>query len=130
VLALVLAVAGCGGRSSPQASGSTSAAPSAPQFTATLNAPTHTPKANASWRWSVKVRDPQGKPLATKVDVEFLFGGQVVGRDSPPTRRFVGSFSDTLQWPAASVGQPLTFRLVVTTAKGTMNLDYPVRVQP
>ena len=130
-LAALLLAAGCGGKTSSHgAVARPTAQPPPAQFTAKLRAPTHTPKANANWRWSLTVRDLQGHPLKTTVEVQFLFGGQVVGRDSPRTRRFVGSFSDTLQWPAQSVGQPLTFRLVVTTSKGTTNVDYPVQVRP
>jgi hypothetical protein len=36
------------------------------------------------WRYVLKVTDASGRPLSGTVDVEFGFGGQVVGHDTPP----------------------------------------------
>jgi len=143
-LVVVAALAGCGdsGTSTSPASSApstttapsttappTTQAPAAQGIRAKLTASTHTPKANADWRWAVKVTDAQGRPLKVRADIEFVFAGAIVGRDTPPTRTFRGSYHDTLQWPARAAGQPLTFRVVVTTAKGRKTLDYAVMVE-
>jgi hypothetical protein len=127
------AVTGCGAKTAPKPTpSSTRSTPSSPPvgFSATLSAPTHTPKAGANWRYSIRVRGGAGRPLSATANIEFVFGGQVVGRESPPTHHFLGDLHDTVQWPARSVGFPLVFRAVVTTSAGTRTLDYPVRVRP
>ena len=64
------------------------------------------------------------------VDIQFAFGGQVVGRDTPPTHPVVnGRWHDTLKFPAAAVGMPLTFQAVVHTRLGSITLDWPVTVR-
>jgi hypothetical protein len=72
-----------------------------------------------------------GHPVAGHVSYEFLFGGQVVSRqpvgmESP---NFVGTFHDTLIWPANSVGYPITVRVLITTPYGPTHVDYTVQVQ-
>ena len=72
-----------------------------------------------------------GQPLSGTVDIEFVFGGQVVGRDTPPTHTVVnGGWHDTLKFPATAVGMPLTFRAVVHTRLASVTLDWPVTVRP
>jgi hypothetical protein len=128
------------------AAGPASAA-SAP-FKATLNAPTHNPKANALWRITVSAKSRSGKALRATADYQFLLRGQVVARSHPSPnadprsacakagncRRspwpFRGRYRDTLIWPARSAGIDLTFRVVVKVkGLGTRNLDYSVRVR-
>ena len=95
-----------------------------------LTAPDHTPIAGKGWPYTVKVSDPGGKPLDGTVDIEFLFAGQVVGRDPPPTHPLKnGSWHDVLTFPADAIGQPLTFRAVAHTSKGSISLDWPVNVK-
>lgn len=78
----------------------------------------------------MKVTDAAGKPLSGTVDIEFVFGGMVVGRDTPPTHPIRdGSWHAKLKFPAAAVGQPLTFRTVVHTSKGSITLDWPITVK-
>lgn len=123
-LAFLLAPAGCGGdkqKPKPQPS------PGAP-FTATLEAPTHAPRATADWRYVVRARDESGGPIGGVVKIQFLFAGAVVGRGG--THRFRGTWRETINWPRHSIGYALTFRVKVITASGTKNLDYPVRVRP
>jgi hypothetical protein len=61
------------------------------------------------------------------VDIEFVFGGVVVGRDSPPTHPVkTGSWRDTVTLPADAAGQPLTFRAVVHTSRGSITLGWPI----
>jgi len=126
------ASAGCGSKgANPHRSTSPRPPPSspAPRFSATLFAPTHSPKAGANWNYSIRVRSAAGRPLPATANIEFVFGGQVVGHESPPTHRFVGDLHDTVQWPAKSIGIPLVFRAVVSTSAGARSLDYPVQVQ-
>ena len=50
-----------------------------------LHALNHAPVAGKGWPYTVKVTDPAGKPIPGTVEIEFLFAGQVVGHDTPPT---------------------------------------------
>ena len=94
-----------------------------------LRAANHSPVASKKWPYSVTVSDAAGNPLSGTVDIEFLFGGQVVGHDTPPTHPLKnGRWHDLLTFPPASVGQPLTFRAVVHTHEGSITLDWPVTV--
>jgi hypothetical protein len=96
---------------------------------ATLSAPNHDPTANRGWTYSLSVKDGRGQPLSGTVDVEFAFGGKVVGRDTPPTHSFHnGEWHETLTYPTAAVAFPLIFRLVVHSPVGTTTIDWPVKV--
>jgi len=93
---------------------------------ATLHAGTHHPK--ASGRWPIHVTATRaGVAVHASIEYEYLLGTQVVAHRSHYT--FSGHFSDELEWPAAAVGYPLTFRAVVVAEGQTLNLDYPVQVQ-
>jgi len=95
-----------------------------------LHAQNHAPKVNQSWRYSVTVTDSAGHPLSGRVDIEFAFGGQVVGHDTPPTHPVAnGRWHDTIQFPADAVGMPLTFQAVVHTRLGSITLDWPITVK-
>jgi hypothetical protein len=96
---------------------------------ATLHAPNHTPKAGTFWHYSVRASDANGKPVAGTVETVFAFGGQVVGRESPPTHPLTrGRLNDKVTFPARALGIPLTFRVVVHTHLGSITLDWPVKV--
>lgn len=110
----------------------------AASFRATLEAPGHHPKANRSWTITVTATTASGKPLRATAYYQFLFNGQVVATRYPsphgPDRHspyaFRGSYRDPILWPAQAVGQPLTFRVVVTVPhRGKKVLDYAVRVR-
>ena len=124
------------------------ASPAAPPFNATLEAPTHSPKANALWRITVTAKSRSGKSLRATADYQFVLHGQVVARSHPSPNAnprsacakagncrhspwpFRGRYRDTLVWPARSAGIDLTFRVVVKVAgMGIRNLDYSVRVR-
>jgi len=95
----------------------------------TLTGANHAPKANQSWHYSVTVTDASGHPLNGTVDIEFTFGGQVVGHDTPPTHPVVdGHWHDTLEFPAQAVGEPLSVQAVVHTRLGSITLDWPIEV--
>jgi hypothetical protein len=152
-IAAALALAACGSGSS-SSSGHTTAAPaqagagaasttaparnSAADHAATttgpvrarLRAPNHDPVAKRNWPYSVVAHGADGRPLTGTVDIQFVYGGQVVGRDTPPTHPLThGRWHDNLQFPAASIGVPLTFQVVVHTPRGTVTLDWPVKVK-
>jgi len=97
-------------------------------FVAHLKAPTHHPKVDKPWRITITARSNSGKKLSGRVQYEFLYGGQVVSRNS--NYKFKnGVFHDTLTWPKRSVGIDLTFRAVVTTKPGVVRLSYAVKVR-
>ena len=145
--AIALALTACGG--SAPGSTTTSASRSTGQATTTsprpatsgpvvtsgpvhgaLSARNHAPTVGKPWPYSVTVTDPGGRPLSGTVDIEFLFSGQVVGHDTPPTHPVRhGRWTERVTYPAAAVGQPLTFQAVVHTARGSITLDWPVRVR-
>jgi hypothetical protein len=78
----------------------------------------------------VRVTDASGHPLSGTVEIEFVFGGQVVGRDTPPTHPIKhGRWQDKLKFPPTAVGEPLTFRAVVHAQPGTVTLDWPITVR-
>jgi hypothetical protein len=132
LITLTVAANGCGGGGGggggkPQTA-TPPLRPAAPAFTATLRAPGHRPRANAPWPIVITATAPDGRPLAAQVRYQFLFAGRIVAQRSH--YRFRGRFHDVVTWPKRSIGIPLTFRAVVTTALGTRNLDYPVVTQP
>ena len=108
-------------------------------FTVDLQAPTHHPKVGKDWKITVTAkRKGTGKPVHGAAFYEFVFGGAVVSTQYPaphggPAKapyHFIGSFTDTLTFPKRSVGQPLTFRVVVRAGPlGTAHADYPIRVE-
>jgi hypothetical protein len=95
-----------------------------------LSGPDHTPTAGKGWPYTVKVTDAAGKPLPGTVDIQFVFSGQVVGRDKPPTHPLAhGMWHDVLTFPPQSVGLPLTFQAVVHTPQGSVTFNWPVKVK-
>jgi len=78
----------------------------------------------------VTVTDASGHPLSGTVDIEFVYGPVVVGRDRPPTHPVTnGGWHDTLEFPADAVGEPLIFRAIVHTRLGSITLDWPIKVR-
>ena len=146
VVALAAAVGGCGGgtssssttqattaarSSAPSASASTGAGSSVTTgaVRATLSGANHAPKVGSSWRYVLHVTDAAGRPLSGTVDVEFAFGGQVVGHDTPPVHVLRhGVLRETLTFPAQAVGYPLALQAVAHTKAGSVTLDWPVTV--
>ncbi len=142
LVALVVSVAivGCGGgghASSSSSTTTTTAATSTGVGASVLTGPVRArlrgeslhPVQGHRWAYSVHVSDAAGRPLSGTVEIEFVFGDQVVGRDTPPSHPVTrGSWHDRIVFPPAAVGQPLTFRAVVHTARGSVTLDWPIRV--
>lgn len=93
--------------------------------TASMQVGTHNPKVNKPWPLKFTVTKG-GKAVKASVSYEYLYGGKVVAKRSHYT--FTGHFSDTFLWPATAVGQPLTFRAVITSGKALIYLDYAIKV--
>ena len=94
-------------------------------LSATLAPSTHTPKINTLV--PIKVTATlHGKPVKATAVYQFLFGGSVVGNGYPYNNKhysFTGHFSDKLNFPASSLGFPLTLRVVIKAADHTVNLN-------
>ena len=115
----------------------TRAPPPAPaaRFRATLSAPTHTPPVGAGkWWYVVRATDAQGKPLRARLTVQVVdpLGTAHVAEVGTSTRKllnypFTGRYRDFTQWPAASQGYRLTFRVIVKAHGSARTLTYWVR---
>lgn len=137
---LAVGVCACGSSSSSSSTSKGASASSTTKSTApaaggkmhaVLTGQDHTPKATKPWNYTVRATSADGKPLAGTVLTEFAFSGQVVGKESPPTHKLKnGMLKDTIEFPKASVGEPVELQVVVTTSAGTQTLDWPVKVQP
>ena len=93
---------------------------------ATLAPSTHTPKINTLMPITVTAT-LSGKPAHATAAYQFLFGGAVVAPTQYPYNNkhfsFTGHFSDKLNFPASSLGIPLTLRVVIKAAGHTVNLN-------
>jgi hypothetical protein len=139
-VAAAVALAACGGSASSTSSAThtTATSASAPSGAANSEVNTgpvrgklvgdnHAPKLKANWFYTVTVTDASGHPLSGVVTTEFTFGGQVVGRETPPTHKLSGGrLHDRLNFPAPAMGQPLAVQAVVRTPKGSITLSWPV----
>jgi hypothetical protein len=144
LIVLVLGGTACGGKSKTTTTKTRTASTTTTTTTTTpassvsigpvhgrLTAENHAPVVNKDWRYSLTVTDAAGHPLSGTVDIEFVFNGVVVGRDTPPTHPVTnGRWHDTVRFPADAVGEPLTFRAVVHTRLGSITLDWSIMVRP
>jgi len=97
---------------------------------AALHGDNHAPTINKPWHYSVLATNASRHPLSGTVDTQFVFGGQVVGRETPPTHPLTnGRLNDNVTFPAQALGVQLTFQVVVHTQLGTVTLDWPVKPQ-
>jgi hypothetical protein len=97
---------------------------------ASIRGQNHTPTVGKPWSYLVTVTDAAGKPLSGSVSIEFLFGGQVVGHDTPPTHPLTrGHLRATLTFPARSIGIPLDVGALIRTHQGSAKLTWPVKVE-
>ena len=96
---------------------------------ATLTASTHTPKINQKVPITVRAT-LSGKPAHATAVYQFLLAGiQIAPTQYPFNNKhfsFTGHYSDSLVFPAASVGQPLTLRVVVKASGHTVNLKWAI----
>lgn len=97
-------------------------------LSASLTAGTHTPKIGTKWPLKVTAT-LHGKPAHASVIYEYLYGGAVVSTRYPCNNKacgFTGHYSDKLVFPAASLGEPLTLRIVIKASGHTVDLDWAV----
>ena len=103
-------------------------------FKVSLEAPTHRPKVNARWFYTVKAVDSSGKPLKGRLTVQVVdpFGGVHPVEFGNTQRnivnfRFTGRFRDYVKWPAESRGFRLRFRVTVTSGGRAVRLTYWIK---
>jgi len=84
----------------------------------------HSPVINKKWPIVVDVTRGKAR-LSGTVSYEFLFSGAVVSTQKG--HAFTGGvYRDAMVFPAASLGQPLTLRIVVKTKYGSGHIDWNV----
>jgi hypothetical protein len=103
-------------------------------FEVTLVAPTHTPKANARWYYSVRAVDAKGRAVHGRITVEIVdpFGGAHPVQFGTSTKnitnfRFGGRFRDFVEWPTESRGFKLTLRVSVRSGGKVVRKTYWVK---
>ena len=125
LLPVVLLAAACGGGSKAPATTTAAATtvPAAkPVLKVALTAESHHPVVGHTWTYQVHVTDPAGKPVASRIHLQFLFGGMVVGEVGVHVVAD-GVWKETIPatgkdaFPPAAVGQALVLR-ATATAKG------------
>ena len=104
---------------------------SAAPFKATLTAPTHVPKVNARWSYSVRAVDPAGKAVRGRITVQVLdpFGGVHPVEFGDTTKNVVrfpfnGTFKDFVRWPLEARGFKLSLRVTVASGGRAVRLTY------
>ena len=98
----------------------------------TLTAPTHTPKINTRWYYTVRAtRD--GKPASGRLTAQIVdpIGGSHPVQFGTGTKNitnwaFTGRFHDFILWPASSRGIPLRLRVIVKVGTTRRTLTYAV----
>jgi hypothetical protein len=111
------------------------AAAAAP-FRATLNAPTHTPKTNAKWTYTVRATSPAGRPIPAAITVQILdpFGGAHAvtyanTKKAIVRRPFDGIFRDFIQFPSDAKGFKVTVRFTVYAKGAKLVLRYWIKAR-
>ena len=101
-------------------------------LTATLTAPTHTPKIKTRWYYTVRAT-VAGKPAAGKLSAQIVdpIGGSHPVQFGSSTKNitnwpFTGRFRDFIIWPASSTGIPLKLRIVVKAGSAKRTLTFAV----
>jgi hypothetical protein len=105
-------------------------------FRATLTAPTHTPKVNARWYYTVHLTDLKGRALRGTVTAQIKDPlGNLHYSTYDGTNRnirnfpFTGRFRDYAQFPAASAGFTLTVRVTVKAKGAQRVLNWWIRAR-
>jgi hypothetical protein len=126
--------AGCGAGEHATTALVSTTRPRPPAFHVSLMAPTHTPRVGKSKWWYVVRATAAGKPVHGKLTVEVVdpLGTAHFAQVGTTTRKlrdypFAGRYRDFAQWPAASRGYRLTFRVTVAARGASRTVDYWVR---
>ena len=104
------------------AAGAASAGAALPKLHVVLKGQDHHPVVGQKWHYSVTVTNAAGKPVASKIHLQFLFSGLPVGQIGVHTVKN-GFWQETFgtpghpPFPAAARGQKLVIEAIVT-AKG------------
>jgi hypothetical protein len=108
---------------------------------ATMTTSSRTPVVDTPWRYTIVVRNPDGRLLPAKARLQILLGQTVVGcwkrtamvacsgATTGTWIRFQGKRSGILRWPAQSAGVQLTFQAIVVSGTRSLRLRAPVTVQ-
>jgi hypothetical protein len=133
LLACALYAAGCGARKHAQP------APAAPRaavagFRLALSAPTHTPLVGPKWWYVIRATGAGGRSVEGRLTVEVVdpLGTAHLAEVGTSTRQllnypFAGRYRDFAQWPAASRGYRLVFRVTVAAGGARRTVRYWVR---
>jgi hypothetical protein len=90
----------------------------------------HHPTVNQPWRYTVTVTDAHGHKLSGTETTQYTLNGAVVGTEKPENVKFTGGvYRNTIEFPAAAVGFPLTVQAVVRTGEGSATATWPVKVR-
>jgi chitodextrinase len=139
LLACAAGVAGCGGtkHAEPAATPPTGTfpRPAPPRFRVALFALTHTPRAGtAKWWYVVRATTLAGERLRGRLTVAVVdpLGTAHLAQVGTSKRKlrdypFSGQYRDFAQWPAASRGYRLTFRVTVRALESWRTVNYWVR---
>jgi len=99
---------------------------------ATLTAPTHTPKINVHWAYTVHVTK-DGKAVSARLTAQIVdpIGGVHAVQFDNSTKNitrwpFKGTFRDYVIWPRSSRGVPLTFRVTIIVGQTKKVVNYRV----
>lgn len=99
------------------------------QVHATIHGESHTPTVGVPWHYTVTVTQARGKPVDGTETTHYTFGGAVVGTEKPENVAFTGGvYRDTIEFPARSVGYPLSLQAVVHTSQGSATATWPIVV--
>jgi len=110
------------------AAASTTVKASSGPLTATIVPGTHHPKVGAKWPLTVTAI-LKGKPARATSLYLFMLGPSVVSTQHPFGKNpyyFSGHYNDTFTWPADSLGQTLTLRVVVSAGGHTVDLNWAI----
>ena len=103
-------------------------------FRASFSAPTHRPKVNAKWYYTVRVANLRGRPIRATITAQLVDPLGTVhpvdyGTTTKPitNRPFRGVFRDYAQYPPESRGFRLPFRVIVKALGQKRVLTYWVQ---
>jgi hypothetical protein len=101
-------------------------------ITATITAPTHTPKINTHWNYTVRATRA-GQPVKGTITAQIVdpIGGVHPVEYGTSTRKitkrpFSGVFRDFIIWPGSSAGITLKLRITLKLGSSTKVVSYAV----